>query len=114
MKDNGLEMEEKDSEKYQFEKLDDILPYVGEIGKYQIILLIMFSLMLLAAGFPILIMFFAAQNPPWTCVSNSTICNVTGSFTSKQKEYYAKRCDMPRSEWKFTKPKSYSIVTQVN
>eukprot|EP00794_Sanderia_malayensis_P019002 gene19002-20914_t len=95
----------------EFNSIDEVLPYIGELGKYQIILISMLALMILTAGFPVLIMFFAAQNPPWTCVANSTRCNLTGSFTSKSPEY-EQRCQMPRSEWKFTKPKSYSIVTQ--
>ena len=92
--------------------LDEILKYVGELGKYQCILISMLALMILTAGFPVLIMFFAAQNPPWACAKNSTICNMTGSFKSGD-PLYEKRCSMPRSAWIFTKPKEYSIVTQV-
>ena len=94
------------------DNLDDILPYVGELGKYQIFLIIIMALATLISGFPILIMFFAGQNPPWQCETNSTICKLSGTFKSGEKNYKA-RCSMPRSEWKFTKPKEYSIVTQV-
>ena len=94
------------------ENLDDILPYVGELGKYQIILISIMALAILVAGFPVLIMFFAGQNPPWQCETNSTVCKLNGTFKSGEKNYEA-RCSMPRSEWKFTKPKEYSIVTQV-
>ena len=95
------------------ENLDDVLPYVGELGKYQIILIIIMALATLVAGFPVLIMFFAGQNPPWQCETNSTVCRLNGTFKSGGKNYEA-RCSMPRSEWKFTKPIDYSIVTQVS
>ena len=94
------------------DSLDDVLPYVGELGKYQIILIIIMALATLVAGFPVLIMFFAGQNPPWQCQTNSTVCRLNGTFKSGEKNYEA-RCSMPRSEWKFTKPIDYSIVTQV-
>ena len=112
---NGMELElnelgEKDI--LIIKNLDDILPYVGEIGRYQIILIFLMSLMILVAGFPVLIMFFAGQNPPWQCVTNSTVCTLNGTFKSGDKNYKA-RCSMPRDDWMFTKPKEYSIVTQV-
>ena len=94
------------------DNLDDVLPHVGELGKYQIFLIIIMALATLISGFPLLIMFFAGQNPPWQCETNSTLCKLNGTFKSGEKNYKA-RCSMPRSEWKFTKPKEYSIVTQV-
>lgn len=95
------------------DNLDDILPFIGELGKYQIGLVFLMALMILVAGFPVLIMFFAGQNPPWKCVSNSTVCSLNGTFKSGDRDYKA-RCKMPRSEWEFTKPREYSIVTQVS
>ena len=94
------------------ESLDDALPYVGELGKYQVMLISIMALILLVAGFPILIMVFAGDNPPWQCETNSTVCKLNGTFKSGESNYKA-RCSMSRSEWKFTKPKEYSIVTQV-
>lgn len=107
-----LKRDEKSVEPVKVKDLDEILKYVGELGKYQMILIAMLALMILTAGFPVLIMFFAGQNPPWACAQNSTVCNMTGSFKSGDL-FYEKRCSMPRSEWIFTKPKEYSIVTQV-
>jgi len=104
-------MEAKGKDNVVIENLDDALPYVGELGKYQIILISIMALATLVAGFPVLIMFFAGQNPPWQCETNSTICKLNGTFKSGAKNYEA-RCSMPRSEWKFTKPIDYSIVTQ--
>ena len=112
---NGVEVEMKDQNEQNvltIQNLDDILPYIGELGKYQMILITIMALAILVAGFPVLIMFFAGQNPPWQCVTNSTICKLNGTFKSGENNYKA-RCSMPRSEWQFTKPKDYSIVTQV-
>ena len=92
--------------------IDEILPYVGEFGKYQIMLVAMLSTMILASTFPILIMYFAGQNPAWKCVHNSTVCNLNGTFESGD-DNYEFRCSIPRKDWQFTQPKDYSIVTQV-
>ena len=94
------------------ESLDDALPYVGELGKYQVMLISIMALTILVTGFPVLIMVFAGDNPPWQCETNSTVCKLNGTFKSGENKYEA-RCSMPRSEWKFTKPIDYSIVTQV-
>eukprot|EP00795_Rhopilema_esculentum_P001443 gene1443-15868_t len=93
--------------------IDEILPYVGEFGKYQIMMVSMLSTMILASGFPILIMYFAGQNPAWKCVHNSTVCSLNGTFESGD-DNYEFRCSIPRKDWQFTQPKDYSIVTQVN
>ena len=114
LEDVEIEMKEgKEPDTLVIQNLDDILPYVGELGKYQMILIAIMALAILLAGFPVLIMFFAGQNPPWQCVTNSTVCTLNGTYKSGDKNYKA-RCSMPRSEWKFTKPKEYSIVTQVH
>ena len=108
-----LEVKEaKGQDSVVIENLDDALPYVGELGKYQVMLISIMALILLVTGFPILIMVFAGDNPPWQCETNSTVCKLNGTFKSGEKNYKA-RCSMPRSEWKFTKPIEYSIVTQV-
>ena len=113
VKENAIEMTSAAEEEIiKINAIDEVLPYVGEFGKYQIILVFMLALMVLTAGFPVLIMYFAGQNPPWQCVYNSTVCNLNGTFKSGDKNYNH-RCSIPRAEWQFTKPKDYSIVTQV-
>ena len=112
---NRVELKVKDTKGQNsvvIENLDDVLPYIGELGKYQILLISVMALVILATAPPVLIMLFAGQNPPWQCQTNSTVCKLNGTFESGEKNYEA-RCSMPRSEWKFTKPKEYSIVTQV-
>ena len=88
--------------------VDGFLKMVGEFGTYQILLDGVFCLMMLPFTFHVLIMFFAAQEPEWRCVKNSTHCNLNGSFTSANEL----RCHVPRSEWEYTEPESFSIVTE--
>ena len=112
---NLMELEAKEAKREDrvvIENLDDALPYVGELGKYQVMLISIMALTVLVTGFPVLIMVFAGDNPPWQCETNSTVCKLNGTFKSGENKYEA-RCSMPRSEWKFTKPIDYSIVTQV-
>ena len=88
--------------------IDKILKIVGEFGRYQWLLESLFCVMIIPGAFVILIMYFAALTPTWECVTNSTICLLNGTFTNENKY----RCDIPRTEWKFSQPKDYSIVTQ--
>eukprot|EP00795_Rhopilema_esculentum_P001190 gene1190-15553_t len=91
--------------------IDDVLPLIGEFGKFQILLEIAFCIMVFPGSMLILIPYFAQHNPPWMCIANSTVCRLNGTYDTQSK-FYKERCKMPRSEWQFTKPKEYSIMTQ--
>ncbi|XP_065062349.1 organic cation transporter-like protein isoform X1 [Rhopilema esculentum] len=91
--------------------MDEILPYIGEFGKFQILLEVAFCVMVIPSSMLILVPYFAQDSPPWTCLLNSTVCRLNGTFDSYSR-FYQYRCNMPRSEWEFTKQKEYSIVTQ--
>ena len=102
--------------------IDDILPATGEFGRFQIILETCLCLCVIPASFQALIVYFAAYNPPWRCVStgpqtnstvNNTACTLKGTYSSESTLYEA-RCKMPRSAWEYTEPTEYSIVTQVS
>eukprot|EP00794_Sanderia_malayensis_P010680 gene10680-11814_t len=92
--------------------IDEILPMIGEFGKFQIILEIIFCIMIFPGSMAVLLPYFAQHDPGWRCASNSTICKLNGTITSSNKNDFEKRCNMPRSEWQFTQPKDYSVVTQ--
>ncbi|XP_065064777.1 organic cation transporter protein-like [Rhopilema esculentum] len=109
-KENTMEIDSV-QDAMKVNSIDEILPYVGEFGRYQIMLVSMLSIIILCCGFPILIMYFAGQNPAWKCVYNSTVCNLNGTFASGD-DNYEFRCSIPRKDWQFTQPKDYSIVTQ--
>ena len=92
--------------------VDQMLPHIGEFGKFQIALEAMLCITIIPQTLQILLMYFAAHNPPWECVPNSLSCTKNGTFSSSSKDYTF-RCNIPRTEWRFTKPSDYSIVTQV-
>ena len=102
-----MELDDKESKK-EYYNVDGFLRMVGEFGKYQKILDAIFCFIFIPSSFQNLIMYFAAFQPEWRCVANSTICNLNGTFSSED-EF---RCGIPRSEWEFTQPKDYSIVTE--
>ena len=109
----GIEKEENDritslNKKVEYLNIDGFLRMVGEFGKFQILLDAIFCFMIIPTAFQSLIMYFAALQPEWRCVTNSTLCTLNGTFTSQNEL----RCQIPRSEWEFTQPKEYSIVTE--
>ena len=99
-------------DKAKLMRIDDVLPPIGEFGKYQILLEILFSFANVPGSMVILLAYFIQHNPGWKCTFNSTICRLDGVITSNSKRY-EDRCSMPRSEWQFSEPKDYSVVTQV-
>ena len=93
--------------------VDEILRHVGQTNKFHIILEILLCASLVPTTMTILIPYFAQYNPSWRCVGrNSSICNMKEIMTPSHPNYQD-RCRMSRSEWMFTEPKDYSIVTQV-
>jgi len=94
-------------------KLDDILPLVGEFGKFQIILNIFLCILQFPGIMLIFLPYFSQHSPSWKCVQGSTVCTLNGTF-DRTDVNYDKRCDMARSEWEYTEAKEYSIVTEVN
>lgn len=93
-------------------EIDEILPVIGPFGRFQFVLELLFCIMELPNGLLIMMPYFSHHNPPWRCVTNSTICHLNGTYSSGQNDYKA-RCSMPRSHWEFTRPKQHSVVTQV-
>ena len=93
--------------------IDEILEHVGQLGKYQIIVMSIFSVCLVVPAYQSLIMVFIADSPPWRCSGiNMYECNTTTIYSVGDSEY-SSRCNMTRSAWEYTFPKSYTIVTQV-
>ena len=101
------------TEKKKYE-VDEILPFVGEFSRFQIVVEILLCISIIPPTLQLLIMYFAALNSPWRCAANSTSCIFprNQTFGSDSADYKA-RCDMERSDWEFVEPKDFSIVTQV-
>ena len=92
--------------------VDEVLNQIGGYGKYQILMLQLVGFIEFGLGaFNVMIITFIAGEPTWECVSNSTVCNITGAVDTTSDDYNA-RCDMPRSEWKFSDTYT-STVTEV-
>lgn len=92
--------------------LEGMLTVAGEYGRYQKVVTLMFCIMTLPCIFPVMILYFTADNPTWVCSHNnssSISCpyeNITLSSDDQQ------RCHMQREDWHYTLPKHYSIVTE--
>ena len=93
--------------------VDDILKRIGQYGIYQMFLVGIFYLLIIPGTYQTLIMTFIGNNPTWRCATNSTQCNATGNVFDKNHNFYEARCSMDRSSWEYTKPSSFSIVTEV-
>lgn len=88
--------------------IDEMLAIVGEYGMFQKLVNLLLCIMTLPCIYHIMIMYFAADEPNWQCTKNSTTCVYNGTFSPKD----MRRChQMERSDWEFTKPKDYSLVT---
>ena len=92
--------------------VDKVLERIGGYGKFQILMLQIAGLIEFAlSAFNVSIITFIAAEPTWECVPNSTICNITDTINTISDDYTA-RCNMPRSEWKFSDTFT-SAVTEV-
>ena len=93
--------------------IDEVLIHLGEYSKFQILLNAILCVLKIPFGNILLIPYFSQHNPAWRCVKNSSACLVNGTHNAKS-ELYTYRCNIPRSEWEYTQPKEYSVVTQVS
>ena len=89
--------------------IDEVLEQIGQIGKFQIIVLILFSLLYMPPAFQAFNIVFLADSPQWKCTGTNQECNSTILYEA----FDEARCKIDRSSWKYSKPKSYSLVTQV-
>lgn len=106
--------ESKSLEKGLYVNVDEYLGHVGEFGKRQIILQILFCLMIIPATYQSLLLTFVANNPPWQCTGLSEECNQTDVVFTVGSKLFDSRCDLlNRTSWQFTQPKRFSIVTEV-
>ena len=94
----------------QYLSVDDILPFVGEFGRFQKIVEAILCVVMIPTTFQTLIMYFAALKPDWKCSANlnNTICVSNATFPAGNES----RCEMPRNEWTYVQSRDYSMVTQ--
>ena len=95
--------------------VDKFFESINDFGIAQKIFLLILCFMIFPPTYQYFIMVFIGNNPPWTCLSNVTdsiLCN-RSSIYPVQHSLYGKRCELPQNAWNFTKPSTYSIVTEV-
>ena len=91
---------------------DQALDKVGSFGRFQLLLLLFGNaLVWVWSGWPLLVMTFTAAEPPWKCVTNSSVCTFPGKIIPGDDDY-EKRCSMPRGDWEFSDDFT-SVVTEV-
>ena len=93
-------------------KVDDIIQLAG-FGKFQVLLGLLLAVSILPSTLEVLLAYFTQHNPNWQCTYNSTVCTFYGEIDASNAKLYKQRCDMPRNDWRYSKPDDYSIVTEV-
>lgn len=96
------------SETIVYKNIDDVLQQVGSYGRFQLLLNFALCITMIPISFPILLMYFAARDPPWRCVNNSSLCTFNRTMTSSEHQ----RCRLPRDQWEFTVETDYSIIAE--
>ena len=91
--------------------VNEMLEVVGGYGKFQKTINIFFCLMTIPSFTHVMITYFTAHTPLWSCAHNSTRCRSNLTFKGADQS----RCSMSRKDWSYAvATKHYSIVTEWN
>lgn len=90
--------------------VDEALELTGGFGKFQWYLLGVMAYCMTTLGLQGITMTFIADEPGWKCLSNSSVCNLTGLHIVGS-EFYNLRCSMSENDWEYESTVT-SIVTQ--
>ena len=99
----------------EFRSVEELLPLIGEYGRYQKLLDLVFSFFNLPIAMQILMMTFATITPSWRCQdnnNNNTECVANSSVIFPPTD--EKRCEYNRTSWEYIEVKEFSLVTQFN
>lgn len=114
LNDLNKDQTSSESDKGLLVNVDEYLGHIGEFGKMQQLLQVMFCLMIIPATYQTLLLTFVGNNPSWRCTGLHQECNQTGIVFDISNQFYQKRCEMEnRTSWEFVQPKRFSIVTEV-
>lgn len=94
--------------------IDDLMERVGAFGYYQIRTQSVFFLFMLPLTYQVLIMYFAAADPPWRCKDENINCRYKGLILPNMGKMFHHRCEMNRSDWEYATSKKLSIITEVS
>ena len=95
--------------------IDEAIYMIGSFGRYQKLVAFCVCFIRIAMLCHVFILYFVANNPPWTCVKGDTssFCmQHFGEQIPQSSNLFKQRCYLNRSDWTFTKDKAYSIVTE--
>lgn len=95
--------------------IDEAINVSGSFGRHQLVVALLVCFFHVAIFSQNVILYFVGNDPPWTCVkrNSSTFCKRHfGIEFPQSSELFERRCKLNRSDWEFTKAKSYSIVTE--
>ena len=95
--------------------IDEAIIMTGSFGRYQKLVAFCVCFIRIAMVCHVFILYFVADDPPWTCVNGGTssFCmQHFGEQIPQSSELFKQKCNLNRSDWTFTKDKAYSIVTE--
>ena len=95
--------------------VDEVLASSANYGRFQLMIQILAMYINMTTSYQIVLPYFIGNDPPWTCTrrNSSKFCLENyGQEVRIDSRMFPKRCQLPRNEWKYTKPKSYSYVTE--
>lgn len=97
--------------------VDEALHKSGPFGLFQVLVQIFFMYAIFTSAYQSLSNYFEGSDSHWTCmnVSNNTsrFCKENmGKIIEINSANFSKRCHLNRSEWKYTRMKSFSYVTE--
>ena len=95
----------------QYNTIDEVLPVIGEFGWFQLCTMAICLTTKIPQQMQMVITYFLSLNPKWKCIGVSSAndsCLLTNETYSATNQV---RCSMPRNEWTYAKPTSYSVVT---
>ena len=95
--------------------IDEAINVSGSFGRHQLVVALLVCFFHVAIFSQNMILYFVGNDPPWTCVKRNSpsFCKKHfGTEFPQSSELFEQKCTLNRSDWKFTKDKSYSIVTE--
>ena len=95
--------------------IEEAIVMAGSFGSYQKLVAFAVCFVRVAILGNVFIMYFLANDPPWICVSadTSSFCmQHFGEQIPQSSDLFKQRCILNKSDWIFTKDKTYSIVTE--
>ena len=86
----------------------DILPYIGDFGRYQKLLCFVLSVTVFPIAMQPTFAYFATLTPSWRCLEKNSECPYNGTFPDTDE----RRCKISSNSWTYIEGAEFSIATQ--